>query len=140
MIVSIEEVIADLEKQGQCACNDGRFRMTNDLHVTPTEWTIRKFSLDKLPQLLIVSADSMSLRGYHPPLPQAAESCDSPARRKYASKRGSAGLRQVSGQSPPTGEGSVRLELSYGNWSLPSDGAILARAAKAMLVIGKTAH
>jgi exopolysaccharide biosynthesis polyprenyl glycosylphosphotransferase len=110
------------------------FKMRQDPRVTPLGRTLRRFSLDELPQLLNVVRGQMSLVGPRPPLPIEVAQYPEDVRRRLVVKPGLTGLWQVSGRSDLSWEDSVRLDLRYvENWSLTFDLVILLRTVTALV-------
>jgi lipopolysaccharide/colanic/teichoic acid biosynthesis glycosyltransferase len=96
--------------------------------------TLRRLSLDELPQLFNVLGGSMSLVGPRPPLPSEVARYDTSVRRRLLVKPGLTGLWQISGRSDLSWEESVRLDLRYvENWSLALDVQILWKTARAVI-------
>lgn len=109
------------------------FKMKNDPRITRVGGTLRRFSIDELPQLFNVFSGSMSLVGPRPPLPREVEAYESDVRRRLLVKPGVTGLWQVSGRSNLSWQDSVRLDLYYvENWSLAGDLVIILRTARAV--------
>jgi exopolysaccharide biosynthesis polyprenyl glycosylphosphotransferase len=131
MVVDAEARLAALQ-----AVDEGAgllFKMRHDPRITPIGHTLRKYSLDELPQLLNVLAGSMSLVGPRPPLPREVAGYGQDAQRRLLVKPGMTGLWQVSGRSDLDWEESVRLDLRYvENWTLALDAQILARTVRAV--------
>jgi len=97
-----------------------------DPRVTRLGRTLRRSSLDELPQLFNVLNGSMSLVGPRPPLPSEVALYDHSYIRRLLVKPGVTGLWQISGRSNLTLEESVRLDLRYvENWSLALDALII---------------
>ncbi len=110
------------------------FKIRHDPRITRLGRTLRRFSLDELPQLINVLRGQMSMVGPRPPLPAEVELYVPDTLRRLAVKPGMTGLWQVSGRSDLSWEESVRLDLRYvENWSLTSDLIILARTLGAVL-------
>jgi exopolysaccharide biosynthesis polyprenyl glycosylphosphotransferase len=102
------------------------FKLKADPRITAIGSTLRKYSLDELPQLFNVLAGSMSLVGPRPPLPEEVATYSRDAERKLMVRPGLTGLWQVSGRSDLSWEESVRLDLRYvENWTLAMDALIL---------------
>jgi exopolysaccharide biosynthesis polyprenyl glycosylphosphotransferase len=124
MCVDAEARLAELQ-----SLNEGAgplFKLTSDPRVTRVGATLRKYSLDELPQLLNVLNGTMSLVGPRPPLPSEVATYAEDARRRLLVRPGMTGLWQVSGRSNLSWEQSVRLDLRYvENWSLALDLMIL---------------
>jgi exopolysaccharide biosynthesis polyprenyl glycosylphosphotransferase len=110
------------------------FKMRDDPRITPVGRTLRRYSLDELPQLLNVLRGQMSLVGPRPPLPCEVAQYPADVRRRLVVKPGLTGLWQVSGRSDLSWEDSVRLDLRYvENWSLTFDLVILLRTVTALV-------
>ena len=110
------------------------FKIANDPRITRIGTTLRKLSLDELPQLWNVFRGDMSLVGPRPPLPTEVAVYESHVHRRLLVKPGVTGLWQVSGRSDLSWEQSVRLDLSYvENWSFMADLAILFRTVGTVL-------
>jgi len=123
MYVDAEERLAELRDDNE---TDGLlFKVRRDPRITPIGRTLRRFSIDELPQLLNVLAGDMSLVGPRP-LPNKDEDYQGHVRRRLLVRPGISGLWQVSGRSTLSWEESVRLDLYYvDNWSLMFDFMIL---------------
>jgi len=132
MYVDAEARLADLRHLNE---NDGvLFKMRDDPRVTCVGRTLRRFSLDELPQLFNVILGQMSLVGPRPPLPAEVAMYHDDVLRRLAVKPGMTGLWQVSGRSDLPWEEAVRLDLHYvENWSLSLDLVILLRTLTAVV-------
>jgi exopolysaccharide biosynthesis polyprenyl glycosylphosphotransferase len=132
MCIDAEKRRAELMK-----ANEGSgplFKLRHDPRVTKLGATLRRYSLDELPQLFNVIAGSMSLVGPRPPLPEEVVKYGRDAERKFLVKPGLTGLWQVSGRSNLSWEQSVRLDLRYvENWTLAMDALILWKTFGAMV-------
>jgi len=130
-IIKFRSMVTDAEarKNELMTQNEGAgpmFKVRGDPRITRIGATLRKYSLDELPQLFNVLAGSMSLVGPRPPLPEEVASYSRDAERKLMVKPGLTGLWQVSGRSDLSWEESVRLDLRYvENWTLAMDALIL---------------
>jgi exopolysaccharide biosynthesis polyprenyl glycosylphosphotransferase len=121
----LEELIANSEGNGVL------FKMKNDPRVTRLGRTLRKYSLDELPQLWNVLRGEMSLVGPRPPLAAEVTTYEDHVHRRLYIKPGLTGMWQVNGRSNLSWEDSVRLDLYYvENWSLMGDLIILWRTVK----------
>jgi exopolysaccharide biosynthesis polyprenyl glycosylphosphotransferase len=110
------------------------FKIHQDPRVTPVGRTIRRFSIDELPQFFNVLKMHMSVVGPRPPLRREVEAYEGEVRRRLLVKPGITGLWQVSGRSDLSWEDSVRLDLSYvENWSMVGDLIIIGKTLKAVL-------
>jgi len=109
------------------------FKMRRDPRVTPVGRTLRRTSIDELPQLFNVLLGQMSLVGPRPPLPEEASRYDEREHRRLAVKPGLTGLWQVSGRSDLSWQETVSLDLWYvDNWSVATDMGLLARTVRAV--------
>ncbi|MBT2380805.1 sugar transferase [Streptomyces sp. ISL-111] len=109
------------------------FKMRQDPRVTPVGRTLRRTSIDELPQLFNVLLGQMSLVGPRPPLPEEASRYDEREGRRLAVKPGLTGLWQVSGRSDLSWQETVSLDLWYvDNWSVAKDMGLLARTVRAV--------
>jgi exopolysaccharide biosynthesis polyprenyl glycosylphosphotransferase len=107
------------------------FKLRDDPRVTRLGRTLRKYSLDELPQLWNVLMGHMSLVGPRPPLPTEVSAYEDHVHRRLYIKPGLTGMWQVNGRSNLSWEDSVRLDLYYvENWSLMGDLIILWRTVK----------
>jgi len=124
MVVDAEARFAEVRAQND---NDGaKFKMRKDPRITRIGGTLRKLSLDELPQLFNVLLGDMSLVGPRPPLPDEVTQYAAHVRRRLVVKPGLTGLWQVSGRSNLSWDESVRLDLRYvENWSFALDLQIL---------------
>ncbi len=131
MRIGADHEVAHLAEQ-----NDGAgplFKMRDDPRVTRVGRTLRRYSLDELPQLLNVLRGDMSLVGPRPPLPREVQKYEKKVRRRLLVKPGLTGLWQVGGRSDLSWEESVRLDVYYvENWTMFGDFLILARTARAV--------
>jgi exopolysaccharide production protein ExoY len=109
-------------------------KLRDDPRVTPIGRTLRKLSVDELPQFINVLRGEMSLVGPRP-IVEAESRHYGPHFDVYCSVRpGITGLWQVSGRSNTSYERRVRLDVDYvDSWSLGKDIVILARTVPAVL-------
>ena len=132
MHVDCGEELASLSAQNE---QDGvLFKMREDPRVTRIGTTLRRFSLDELPQLVNVLTGEMSLVGPRPPLPPEVSAYEPDLRRRLVVPPGLTGLWQVSGRSDLSWEESMYLDLHYvENWSPALDLMILLKTARAVV-------
>jgi exopolysaccharide biosynthesis polyprenyl glycosylphosphotransferase len=132
MVVDAEKRLAELRQQNE---HDGvLFKMRRDPRITAVGASLRKWSLDELPQLFNVLLGEMSLVGPRPALPDETARYADHVRRRLVVKPGLTGLWQVSGRSDLSWDESVRLDLRYvENWSLALDLQILWKTIAVML-------
>ncbi len=129
---------ADAERDGLRDRNEvqggASFKLTDDPRITPLGRTLRRLSIDELPQLWNVLIGQMSLVGPRPhPFDDVAGYADWHHRR-LAVKPGVTGLWQVTARSSLDFDRWVLLDLEYiDTWSLGLDLRILARTPAAVL-------
>lgn len=115
------------------------FKITNDPRITPVGRTLRKFSIDELPQFWNVLRGEMSLVGPRPPTPDEVLQYQASERRRLSMRPGLTCLWQVSGRNQIGFEDWMKLDLQYiDDWSVLNDLQILARTIPAVL-LGKGA-
>jgi exopolysaccharide biosynthesis polyprenyl glycosylphosphotransferase len=132
MVVDAESRLPELEDANE---QDGvLFKIREDPRVTRVGRTIRKYSIDELPQLLNVLKGEMSLVGPRPPLVNEYERYEQDTHRRLLVRPGMTGLWQVSGRSDLPWSEAVRLDLYYvDNWSMVIDLVIMIKTVKAVL-------
>jgi lipopolysaccharide/colanic/teichoic acid biosynthesis glycosyltransferase len=119
---------------GQNQADGPLFKIHEDPRITRLGRSLRRYSVDELPQLLNVVLGHMSLVGPRPPLPDEVSAYEPHVRRRLSVKPGLTGLWQVSGRSNLSWEEGVRLDLAYvDNWTLAQDLQILRRTAAAVI-------
>ncbi|SEP22721.1 sugar transferase [Trujillonella endophytica] len=132
MVVGADRMVEQLT-----AASDGNgvlFKKKVDPRVTRVGRTLRRYSLDELPQLINVVKGDMSLVGPRPPLQSEVEKYGYDMHRRFLVKPGLTGLWQVSGRSDLSWDDSVRIDVRYvENWSLAFDFMILWKTAGAVL-------
>jgi len=117
------------------------FKVKDDPRITRVGQTLRRYSLDELPQFFNVFTGSMSLVGPRPQVAAEVALYDDAARRRLLLKPGISGLWQISGRSALAWEDAIRLDLYYvENWSIMGDLVILWRTLKAVFAPGLTAQ
>jgi exopolysaccharide biosynthesis polyprenyl glycosylphosphotransferase len=121
--------LVDLTKLEQPA-----FKIADDPRVTRIGRTLRRYSLDELPQLINVLRGEMSLVGPRPEEEGVVALYDERQRGRLAIKPGMTGPMQVYGRSDLTFEERLAMERDYlDNLSLTGDLAILMRTPSAVL-------
>jgi lipopolysaccharide/colanic/teichoic acid biosynthesis glycosyltransferase len=114
--------------------NRPTYKLLADPRITRIGKTLRRMSLDEVPQLLNVLMGDMSLVGPRPPIPYEVEAYELWHRKRLDMKPGLTGLWQVSGRNRLPFEEMVRLDLFYiENWSLLLDVKIILRTGFVML-------
>jgi lipopolysaccharide/colanic/teichoic acid biosynthesis glycosyltransferase len=82
-------------------------------NATAIGWTLRKTTVDELPQLLNVVLGDMSLVGPRPDIPEIVEHWPESFRQRHKVKPGMTGLAQVNGRSDLTHHEKVKYDLRY---------------------------
>lgn len=133
MHVDAEERIEELEDQNEV--NGAAFKMADDPRVTKIGRTLRRLSLDELPQLIDVLLGNMSLVGPRPLPNRDVERFDkSWQKRRFSVKPGLTCLWQINGRHDIDFENWMELDLQYvDNWSLSMDFDILMKTVPAVL-------
>jgi exopolysaccharide biosynthesis polyprenyl glycosylphosphotransferase len=123
------EEVAHLNERSAVA-----FKATDDPRVTRLGRTLRRSSIDELPQLWNVLVGQMSLVGPRPPLPSEVDLYDIWHRRRLSMKPGISGLWQVEARRDPDFDRWVERDLIYiDEWSLWLDFKVLVQTIPAML-------
>jgi lipopolysaccharide/colanic/teichoic acid biosynthesis glycosyltransferase len=109
----VSQLIGGIETKR--AGDDGRglYKLTADRRITRVGRTLRKTSLDELPQLFDVLRGEMSLVGPRPVIPYEAELYPLEYNRRFAVKPGLTGLWQVSGRCERTYREMVELDIAW---------------------------
>ena len=122
------------EVAGHSETKGAAFKMTDDPRITPLGRTIRKWTLDELPQLFNVLTGDMSLVGPRPAPPREVAEYDIWHRRRLSVRPGMTGLWQVEARFDDHFDDRAELDLRYiDQWSLWSDIGILVRTVPAVL-------
>lgn len=120
--------------------NDGPMvKIKDDPRVTRFGRFIRRWSIDELPELLLVFKGDMSLVGPRPHLPEEVAKYEHHHKKVLTIKPGITGMGQISGRSDLTFEEEVKLDTYYiENWSMLLDISILFRTPLAVIKARKT--
>ncbi len=139
MVLNAEEIKKQLEASNEMQ-GGVTFKMKDDPRVTKIGRTIRKYSIDELPQFWNVLVGDMSLVGPRPPVPKEVAEYLPEERQRLLAKPGITCLWQVSGRSEIDFRGQVKLDLDYiRSTSLWTDIKLLLRTVPAVL-LGKGAY
>jgi lipopolysaccharide/colanic/teichoic acid biosynthesis glycosyltransferase len=134
MHTDADRVRTELHEHNESDPEGVLFKIKQDRRITRIGATLRKYSLDELPQLVNVLKGEMSLIGPRPALPDEVAAYSPDLRRRLVVRPGLTGLWQVSGRSDLSWEDTVRLDLQYvDNWSWGLDLVIAARTVGAVL-------
>jgi exopolysaccharide biosynthesis polyprenyl glycosylphosphotransferase len=130
-------VEAEARKAELAACNEQTgpvFKIRKDPRITAVGRTLRRYSIDELPQLLNVLRGDMSLVGPRPPVPAEVRKYDSWQRRRLSVRPGLTCIWQVSGRSEISFEQWMYMDMEYiDNWSLRRDVNLLLRTLPAVI-------
>ncbi|MHB1391464.1 MAG: sugar transferase [Thermoleophilia bacterium] len=128
---------AEVEKLTMVDLNEASgpiFKMKEDPRITRVGRTVRRLSIDELPQLINVFRGEMSLVGPRPLPVEEAEACHGTADMRHQVQPGVTGLWQILGRSDIPYEEMVQLDYLYvANWSLRWDIKIILRTFIAIL-------
>ncbi len=120
--------------RGQNEVDGPIFKMKNDPRITPVGRTLRKWSIDELPQLWNVLNGDMTLVGPRPPTLDEVASYEPWQRRRLSLTGGLTCIWQVSGRSQIGFEDWMRMDSRYARHrSLRMDLKILCQTAGAVL-------
>src|SRR5665811_2187605 len=110
MLVGAEAMLPSLQDRSEG--QGPLFKLRDDPRITRIGATLRRFSLDELPQLINVLRGQMSLVGPRPPLPCEVETYAHDVRRRLLVKPGMTGLWQINGRSDLSWDESCLLYTS----------------------------
>ena len=115
MVVNADQMIDQLEDQNEI--NGAMFKIKDDPRITKIGHTIRKYSLDELPQLWNVLIGDMSLVGPRPPLPSEVAEYTDYDKQRLLVMPGCTGLWQVTKRNEADFDEMVWLDIVYINHS-----------------------
>jgi exopolysaccharide biosynthesis polyprenyl glycosylphosphotransferase len=135
MVINADALKAQLEHMNE---RDGiLFKLKNDPRITRVGRSLRKYSLDEIPQFFNVLKGDMSLVGPRPPIASEVERYDLAHLRRLDVLPGITGLWQVEARQDPSFDSYISLDTAYvENWNLWLDLKILVRTVS--VVIGGT--
>lgn len=113
MVVNADQMIDQLEDQNEI--EGAMFKIKDDPRITKIGHTIRKYSLDELPQLWNVLIGDMSLVGPRPPLPTEVEEYTDYDMQRLSVTPGCTGLWQVTKRNDADFDEMVELDIEYIN-------------------------
>ena len=111
MVVNADQMIDQLEDQNEI--DGAMFKIKDDPRITKIGHTIRKYSLDELPQLWNVLIGDMSLVGPRPPLPSEVEEYTDYDKQRLLVMPGCTGLWQVTKRNEADFDEMVWLDIVY---------------------------
>ena len=115
MIVNADKMVEQLEEQNEI--DGAMFKIKDDPRITKIGHTIRKYSLDELPQLWNVLIGDMSLVGPRPPLPSEVEEYTDYDKQRLLVMPGCTGLWQATKRNEADFDEMVWLDIVYINHS-----------------------
>ena len=115
MIVNADKMVEQLEEQNEI--DGAMFKIKDDPRITKIGHTIRKYSLDELPQLWNVLIGDMSLVGPRPPLPSEVEEYTDYDKQRLLVMPGCTGLWQATERNEADFDEMVWLDIVYINHS-----------------------
>lgn len=102
-----QELLAASDRGGIC------FKARKDPRVTRVGRTLRRLSLDELPQLVNILSGKMSIVGPRPALPEEVVAYSQRAHRRLSVKPGLTGIWQVSGRADIDFDRMVDMDIAY---------------------------
>jgi lipopolysaccharide/colanic/teichoic acid biosynthesis glycosyltransferase len=130
-LIKLRTMVVDAEHSGA-----GLYIEDGDMRITRVGRTLRRFSLDELPNLLNVLRGELAVVGPRPTVQIQVDRYTPHQRRRLEVKPGITGWAQVNGRTSLSWPERIELDVWYvDNRSLPLDLRILARTAR-MLITG----
>ena len=127
MVIDAEAQKAKLIKQNERK-GGVLFKLTEDPRITHLGHTLRKFSIDELPQLLNILKGDMSFVGPRPHLVEEVKKYPDHNRQLLSLRPGLTGMAQINGRSSLSFEQEMKHEMFYlKSWSLWLDGVIIIK-------------
>ena len=136
MVGDAEQRLAGLQHLNihQAHGDTSMFKLSRDPRVTPVGRTLRRLSLDELPQLANVLKGDMSVVGPRPLLPEEDRNVQGEARDRRLVRPGITGPWQVTGRNALSFDQMLDLDLDYVQRpSLLRDLGFLARTVPAVI-------
>lgn len=128
-----DEMKAGLMEQNESA-GGIMFKIKNDPRITRVGRTLRRFSIDEMPQFLNVLSGDLSVVGPRPPLPEEVEKYSLSDRKRLYVKPGLTCLWQIQGRSDVPFDRVVSLDMQYiQSQSLFKDILIIIKTIPAVL-------
>lgn len=122
-LLKFRTMVVGAQQMGAGLAIDG-----GDSRITPAGATLRRLSLDELPQLWNVIRGDMSIVGPRPTVATQVARYTDEQRRRLEARPGITGLAQVRGRASIPWSQRIAIDIEYvDRWSLPLDLSILAR-------------
>lgn len=115
MVVNADQMLDQLEDENEVV--GAMFKIKDDPRITKIGHTIRKYSLDELPQLWNVLIGNMSLVGPRPPLPSEVAEYTDYDKQRLLVMPGCTGLWQVTKRNEANFDEMLWLDIVYINHS-----------------------
>ena len=129
-----DQRVSEAELEALNEADGALFKIRDDPRVTKVGRTLRRYSLDELPQLINVLRGEMSLVGPRPLPLRDFERLEEWHKKRYLVLPGITGLWQVSGRSELDFDDLVRLDFLYlERWSVALDLVIILKTFPAVL-------
>ena len=135
MIVDAETQLENVRHLNEA--NGPIFKIKDDPRITRVGRSLRKSSIDELPQFINVLRGEMSIVGPRPALPSEVEQWKPELRHRLRVQPGITGMWQVGGRLDGQSESDDygQLDLYYvDNWTLVTDLVIILRTIPAVLL------
>jgi exopolysaccharide biosynthesis polyprenyl glycosylphosphotransferase len=114
--------------------HDGMFKLADDPRITRFGASLRRSSIDELPQLINVLRGDMSLVGPRPLIGDESDLIHDPYRARFSVRPGITGPWQVLGRSDIPLQEMLKLDYMYvTNWSIGDDVKLLLRTMGAIV-------
>jgi exopolysaccharide production protein ExoY len=136
MVPNGDEVLAEYLRQSRAAAEEwaATRKLKSDPRITAVGATLRKLSVDELPQLVNVLRGEMSIVGPRPIVSDEIPMYGDDIRFYFSARPGLTGPWQVNGRSDLPYERRVMLDRVYvENWSLWADLQIVVKTIPALL-------
>jgi exopolysaccharide production protein ExoY len=136
MVPNGDEVLAEHLRQSRAAAEEwaASRKLKSDPRITAVGATLRKLSVDELPQLVNVLRGEMSIVGPRPIVSDEIPMYGDDIRFYFSARPGLTGPWQVNGRSDLPYERRVMLDRGYvENWSLWADLRIVVKTIPALL-------
>jgi exopolysaccharide biosynthesis polyprenyl glycosylphosphotransferase len=132
MINNAEQMRAELHQMNEL---DGPvFKISDDPRITPVGRSLRRFSLDELPQLWNIFRGDMSFVGPRPAVPEEVEQYEDWQRRRLRMRPGLTCIWVIEGRNHVDFNRWMQLDLKYiDTWSLWLDAKIFLRTIPIVL-------